>query len=163
MAGYVLHLNTEENITLSAATVRRLIALGNGDAALLYLAILRAHGAAEPEKLARELRWDMPRVRAAEQSLYAAQLVGAPEEPARTVPPIPAPQPPEYTREDVARRLEQDGQFAGLLREVERKLGPLSTPSVKKLLGLYEDLGLPASNAPKAYAAGIRNTWLRCR
>ena len=144
MAGYVLHLNTEENITLSAATVRRLIALGNGDAALLYLAILRAHGAAEPEKLAHELRWDMPRVRAAEQSLYAAQLVGAPEEPARTVPPIPAPQPPEYTREDVARRLEQDGQFAGLLREVERKLGPLSTPSVKKLLGLYEDLGLPA-------------------
>ena len=45
MAGYVLHLNTEENITLSPATVKRLIALGNGDAALLYLAILHARGA----------------------------------------------------------------------------------------------------------------------
>ena len=47
MAGYVLHLNTEENITLSPATVKRLIALGNGDAALLYLAILHARGAAD--------------------------------------------------------------------------------------------------------------------
>ena len=40
MAGYVLHLNTEENITLSPATVKRLIELGKGDAALLYIAIL---------------------------------------------------------------------------------------------------------------------------
>lgn len=38
MAGYVLHLSTEENITLSSATVKRLIAGGSGDAALLYLA-----------------------------------------------------------------------------------------------------------------------------
>ena len=53
-------------------------------------------------------------------------------------------EPPEYTREDIARKLEGDGRFACLLREVEHKLGPLSTPSVKKLLGLYENLGLPA-------------------
>ena len=65
MAGYVLHLNTEENITLSPATVKRLIALGNGDAALLYLAILYARGAADAEKLARELKWDENRLRAA--------------------------------------------------------------------------------------------------
>ena len=45
MAGYVLHLSTEENITLSSATVKRLIAGGSGDAALLYLAILHARGA----------------------------------------------------------------------------------------------------------------------
>ena len=47
MAGYVLHLSTEENITLSSATVKRLIAGGSGDAALLYLAILHARGAAD--------------------------------------------------------------------------------------------------------------------
>ena len=99
MAGYVLHLSTEENITLSSATVKRLIAGGSGDAALLYLAILHARGAADSGKLARE---------------------------------------------DIARKLEGDGRFACLLREVEHKLGPLSTPSVKKLLGLYENLGLPA-------------------
>lgn len=56
MAGYVLHLSTEENITLSSATVKRLIAGGSGDAALLYLAILHARGAADSGKLARELQ-----------------------------------------------------------------------------------------------------------
>ena len=40
MAGYVLHLSTEENITLSSATVKRLIAGGSGDAALLYLSLI---------------------------------------------------------------------------------------------------------------------------
>ena len=142
MAGYVLHLKEEESITLSAATLKRLIGGGNGDAALLYLAILHSHGAAEAEKLAKILSWDEKRVRAAEQALYEMQLVGAPEKP---LPEPPQTQEmPDYTREDIARKLEGDGRFACLLREVEHKLGPLSIPSVKKLLGLYENLGLPA-------------------
>ena len=132
MAGYVLHLSTEENITLSSATVKRLIAGGSGDAALLYLAILHARGAADSGKLARELKWDETRLRAAEQALYEMKLVGAPEK--KEEAPLPPPQqlsePPEYTREDIARKLEGDGRFACLLREVEHKLGPLSTPSV---------------------------------
>ena len=126
MAGYVLHLSTEENITLSSATVKRLIAGGSGDAALLYLAILHARGAADSGKLARELKWDETRLRAAEQALYEMKLVGAPEK--KEEAPLPPPQqlsePPEYTREDIARKLEGDGRFACLLREVEHKLGP---------------------------------------
>ena len=142
MAGYVLHLKEEESITLSAATLKRLIGGGNGDAALLYLAILHSHGAAEAEKLAKILSWDEKRVRAAEQALYEMQLVGAPEKP---LPEPPQTQEmPDYTREDIMRKLEGDGRFACLLREVEHKLGLLSIPSVKKLLGLYENLGLPA-------------------
>ena len=142
MAGYVLHLKEEESITLSAATLKRLIGGGNGDAALLYLAILHSHGVAEAEKLAKILSWDEKRVRAAEQALYEMQLVGAPEKP---LPEPPQTQEmPDYTREDIMRKLEGDGRFACLLREVEHKLGPLSIPSVKKLLGLYENLGLPA-------------------
>ena len=111
MAGYVLHLSTEENITLSSATVKRLIAGGSGDAALLYLAILHARGAADSGKLARELKWDETRLRAAEQALYEMKLVGAPEK--KEEAPLPPPQqlsePPEYTREDIARKLEGDG------------------------------------------------------
>ena len=41
MAGYVLHLSEQENITLSAAVTRRLIDGGDGDAALLYLCLLK--------------------------------------------------------------------------------------------------------------------------
>ena len=144
MAGYVLHLKEEESVTLSAATLRRLIGGGNSDAALLYLAILHSHGAAEAEKLAAMLKWDEARVRAAEQALYEMQLVGAPEKKAAQPPAEPPQETPDYTREDIMRKLEGDGRFACLLREVEHKLGPLSIPSVKKLLGLYESLGLPA-------------------
>ena len=144
MAGYVLHLREEESVTLSAGVLRRLIGGGNGDAALLYLAIVRAHGAESPEKLAGELKWELPRVRGAEQALYEMGLVGAPEKSGEETLPAPPQEAPEYTQADVALKLEHDGKFAGLLREVERRLGPLSTPSVKRLLGLYEELGLPA-------------------
>ncbi len=146
MAGYVLHLKEEKSVTLSAGVLRRLIDGGNGDAALLYLAIVRAQGAALPERLAAELRWDDARLRVAERALCAMGLVGAPEgkpEEAKSPPPQTR-EPSDYSREDIARKLEGDERFAGLLREVERRLGPLSIPSVKKLLGLYEELGLPA-------------------
>lgn len=153
MPGYVLHLREEENITLSARVVGRLIDGGNGDAALLYLAILRDGGAAAPEALSRALSWPIERVQAAEQALRSMQLVGAAEDAlpkAAPAPPqaaesgMPPAAPAAYSREDVMQKLARDAQFASLLREVERRLGPLSTPSLKKLLGLYDDLGFPA-------------------
>ena len=142
MAGYVLHLSEQENITLSAAVTRRLIDGGDGDAALLYLCLLKNRGSASPETLRAELKWDEARRSRAEAALACMGLVSAPKPEEPTPSPVPAPtaERPAYSREDVARKLEQDASFSALLREVERKLGPLSTPSVGKL----EDLGLPA-------------------
>ena len=146
MAGYVLHLSEQENITLSAAVTRRLIDGGDGDAALLYLCLLKNRGSASPETLRAELKWDEARRSRAEAALARMALVSAPKPEEPTPSPVPAPtaERPAYSREDVARKLEQAASSSALLREVERKLGPLSTPSVGKLLGLYEDLGLPA-------------------
>ena len=146
MADYMLHLTQEENIVLGAGIVRRLIEYGSGDAALLYLCLAR-RGSAEPEKLRAELRWSAEQFAAAEGALRAMGLVGAPLTPERPpAPPAPPPETalPEYSREDVMGKLESDASFAALLREVERKLGRLSDPSVRKLLGLYDYLGLPA-------------------
>ena len=61
---------------------------------------------------------------------------------------MPAPPPAdwqtEYTRADMARALE-GAEFAGLTGAVEEKLGKkLTTPDVAILLGLYDQLGLPA-------------------
>ena len=143
VSGYVLHLSEEENITLSAAVTRRLIDSGDGDAALLYICLVKNRGSATPETLCAALHWSEARRSAAEAALARMGLVGVPKsvpEPMRE----PERERPSYTREDVARRIENDGGFAALLREVERKLGPLSSPSVGKLLGLYEDLGLPS-------------------
>ncbi len=41
----------DESVTLSAATVKRLLDRGDGDAALLYLCLLRNDGAIEPQRL----------------------------------------------------------------------------------------------------------------
>lgn len=143
--GYVLHLSEEENITLSAAVTRRLINGGDGDAALLYLCLAKNRGCASPETLCAELHWSEERRAAAEAALVRMELLSAPKKTAAPPPPVPkAQERVSYSRDDVARKLENDSSFASLLREVERKLGSLAYPSVEKLLGLYEELGLPA-------------------
>ncbi len=151
MSDYVLHLTQEENIVLGAGAVRRLIEGGDGDAALLYLCLVR-RGSAEPDALRGELRWNAERFAAAEKMLHTLGLISAPhsasplgENVSRSAaPPVPETAIPDYSRDDLMGKLEGDASFAELLREVERKLGKLSDPSVKKLLGLYDYLGLPA-------------------
>lgn len=48
----------DEGITLTAQAAKRLLDRGDGDAALLYLALLRRHGGVPPRSLAGELRWE---------------------------------------------------------------------------------------------------------
>ena len=64
MASVLVH-TAEENVTLSAQAARRLLEKGDGDAALLYLALLRHHGTVPPRSLAGELRWERSRIEAA--------------------------------------------------------------------------------------------------
>ena len=139
MSSCLVHTE-DEGVTLSAGAVRRLLDRGDGDAALLYLALLRRRGAAPPRSLAGELRWDRSRIEAAESALRELGLV-APAD----VPPAPAEEPPSYQRSDVAERLEGSGEFRGLVGAVEAKLGKkLTTADVGVLLGLNDYLGLPA-------------------
>ena len=73
----MLKMTQEENITLGAGAVRRLIEGGSGDAALLYLCLAR-RGSSAPEKLRAELRWSAEQFAAAERSLRSMGLVSAP-------------------------------------------------------------------------------------
>ena len=65
MASILIH-TADESVTLTAQAVKRLLDRGDGDAALLYLALLRHHGNVQPRSLAGELRWDKSRIEAAE-------------------------------------------------------------------------------------------------
>jgi DnaD/phage-associated family protein len=139
MATVLVH-RPEENVTLSAQATKRLLEKGDGDAALLYLALLRHHGDVQPRSLAGELRWDRGRIEAAEETLRQLGLVAATE-----TPPEPADEKPVYQRSDILERLEGNDEFRLLVGEVERKLGKkLTTPDVGTLLGLNDYLGLPA-------------------
>ena len=140
MASVLIHTG-DESITIPAQVAKRLIESGNGDAALLYLALLRHHGNVMPRSLAGELRWDRVRIEKAELALRELGLIAPAGE---SLPPEPAEEKPAYNRDDVALRLERSDDFRALTTEVEKKLGKkLTTPDVGILLGLHDYLGLP--------------------
>ena len=138
----VLVYTEDQSVTLTAEATKRLLERGDGDAALLYLALLRRNGTVQPRSLAGELRWDRARIEAAEGTLRQLGLI-APA--GQEVPPEPADERPEYQRNDIAARLEKSAEFRNLTSEVEKRLGKkLTTPDIGVLLGLNDYLGLPA-------------------
>lgn len=142
MAGCLLHLPEDDGVTVSGPVLRRLLERGDGDAALLYLALLRRQGTVPPRAMARELRWERPRLEQAEAALRELGLLGT-EEP--SAPPAPEEERAAYQPADIADALESDPEFSNLLEAVERRLGKrLSTQNQGILLGLYADRGLPA-------------------
>ena len=141
MENFTIQLPEEEAVVLSAASVRRLVSAGNGDAALLYLALLENRGKLDPKQLTAALHWSPDRLTKAEYVLLSEGLVSSRQAAVFQEPPD---QRPEYSREDVARQLEGDPRFAQLTANVEGLLGKkLSTPDLDILLGLYDYLGLP--------------------
>ena len=147
MAGVVLHLPEDESVVLSGPVASRLLERGDGDAALLYIAVLQLHGSGDEGRLRSRLGWGEERFRRAAGVLSAMGLLAQPvgDLPAQRPPEPPQrPEKPEYTRADMARALEGK-EFSSLTAAVEDKLGKkLTTPDIGVLLGLYDDLGLPA-------------------
>ncbi len=140
MANILVH-SGDESVTLTAQATKRLLDKGDGDAALLYLALLRHHGTVPPRSLAGELRWDRGRIEAAEETLRALGLIT----PSTESLPEPADERPNYQRDDISRQLESCEEFRLLTGEVERRLGKkLTSPDLSILLGLYDHVGLPA-------------------
>ena len=132
-------------ISLSSRTADKLIGQGDGDAALLYLYLLRTNGLYDPAQAAKSLHWEPQRVVDAFTALEQLTLV---EGPAAEDPVTDAPSPdraPDYTTDEVSRELDNaSSPFRGLLAAVEDKLGKkLPMHSLKLLLELYDYLGLP--------------------
>ncbi|MBP1736492.1 MAG: replication protein dnaD [Oscillospiraceae bacterium] len=129
-------------VAMTAEAADRLIKHGAGDAALLYLALLRGENREGTRKL---LRWTAERLDAAGDALTRLELISgeaAPEPP----PSRPAlEEPPEYTSADLARELEGTSPFAMLVPEVERRLGKFLSPAdLKTLYLIYDYYALPA-------------------
>ena len=152
----------ERILSLSAGAAERLIAAGNGDAALFYLALLR-HG--ETAAARQSLGWSDARCAAALEELVRQGLARGNVESAASA---PADEPPDYQRSDLMAALEHDGSFAALHKAVEAALGkPLSEADLKGLYTVYDYLSFPpeliytlvgwcVSEAERKYGPGRR-------
>ena len=78
ISDYILHLPEAESVTLSGPTALRLIRCGDGDAALLYIAILKNRGGGDDGKLRAQLGWDREKFRRALNVLAQQRLVALP-------------------------------------------------------------------------------------
>ena len=130
-----------EILSMSAQAARLLIESGDGDGALLYLALLECGG--DAARAAARLRWEDARLRPAWERLAALGLAQAPAG-------APAPPPrqddrlPEYTRTDIAAALGREPDFLALCRELEGMLGRVfSDNDLKCLYTIYDYLGFP--------------------
>ena len=130
-----------EILSMSAQAARLLVESGDGDGALLYLALLECGG--DRDKAAARLRWGDERLRPAWERLARLELAPAPGG-------VPAPAPrqddrlPEYSRGAIAAAMEQEPVFQGLCREMEGRLGRIfSDNDLKCLYTMYDYLALP--------------------
>lgn len=130
-------------LSISAEEADKLLSLGSGDAALLYLWLLRNDGRFDREKASSELKTARS-VPAAMALLRSAGLV---REETGAVKPLEAPvreELSEPTATEITDYAQQDAGFRRLVREAPDRLGRvLSGGDLKILYGIYHDLGLP--------------------
>ena len=139
-----------ETLSIGLHDADTLISAGSGDAALLYLYILRRNGRLDPERAREELRLG-DRLDAALSTLQKLGLVRTPGgqtairmQGFQKLAPGSSPDFPIYTVADVQRAAESADGFRRLLDEAAKRLGRLlSGNDMMILFGLYDYLGLP--------------------
>lgn len=128
-----------EILSMSAQAARLLVEAGDGDCALLYLALLES---GDTGKAQRALHWGEERLTAAYGRLAQLGLVAAEKAPA----PVSKTEPeelPQYSRKDIADALEREVEFCALYREVERLMNkPLTDADLQCLYAIYDGLAL---------------------
>lgn len=138
MDGKRYRIQGANTLSLPAEDAEKLLALGDGECALLYLYILRCGGTLDTAAASRALSRTGEQIGAAARRLSGAGLLTAGDAP------LPGPDElPVYRTEDILRRSADDGAFRALLGECQRVLGhTLSGPDLNTLFGIYDRLGM---------------------
>ncbi len=133
-------------LTIGAEDVEKLLRLGSGDAALLYLFLLKNGGRLDREEASRSLRLSRPLEEGMALLRQAGLIRGeTPSAPRAPEAPKEREELPEYTAAEVRSRADADPGFRELLAETSDRLGRvLSGADMKILFGIYNDLGLPS-------------------
>ena len=129
---------SDEKKLLSPEEADKLLASADGNAALLYLHILRG-GSAAPAAAARELRRSEADMLLALRTLRQLGLLRPAQEPLRdeTL--------PQLTTRDLKEVASKDPDFQSVVAEAEKALGRVfSDNDLRILFGIYNHMGLPA-------------------
>lgn len=132
-----------DSISMSAQIADALLKKGNGDAALLYLYLLRHNGTLDTVAVGRALRWKQERLDAALSPLLELGIGEA------SLPPSADPDqglsPADYSRKELAEALtDPKNDFCALLSHVESTLGKkLNERELKLLLSMRDSTALP--------------------
>ena len=134
-----------DTITLSGHTVDKLIRTGDGDAALLYLFILKVRGECTSGEIAKSLRKNTGDIASAMALLSRIGLIRCDD---AVDPPAPEPDeadgPRRYSPDEIKREMETGSGFPIIVEETQRSLGKiLSSDELERLLGIYDGLRLP--------------------
>ena len=135
-----------DTVTLAQQTVDKLLRAGDGDAALLYLYIIKTNGQSSPEDAAAALNKGPGAIASAMAVLSRLGLIkcGENDEEPQTPPALRQESPREYSPAEIERELEHGADFKAVLEETQRSLGKILSPDeLQRLFGIYDGLRLP--------------------
>ncbi len=123
---------------VSCETLDKLITIKDGDAALLYLYVLRNGNGADEKEAIRALEMSQDRYDKAVFSLSGLSIPPAKEKDKQQ-------EAPKYTPDELRRAREDDHRFSAVCSSAEDTLGhTLTEPQLRCLLTAYDHLGLSA-------------------
>lgn len=132
------------NLSVPAPHADKLLAMGDGTCALLYLYALRGSGGFATESAARDLKRTPAEIDRAAEKLAQNGLLSNSGNLEVSKLPLPAEELPQYQAEDIASAAKRDPGFSAVVDETQKILGKtLSRTDVETLFGIYDHLGLP--------------------
>ena len=135
-----------ETVTLAVSTINKLIRAGDGDAALLYLFILKTRGESDATQAAAEMGKNPGEIRTAMAVLSRLGLVQLDDDndvPAHDTLDAPLAEPRQYTIDEIKNELEYGSVFHTLVEETQRRIGKIMSPDeMLRLFGIYDGLRL---------------------
>jgi len=137
-----------ETVTLTGQAIDKLIRTGDGDAALLYLYILKTHGDSTATQAAKALDKSKGWVASALAVLSRIGLVEVEQETETgskaSDRDTSVYEPHAYTEDEVKEALTSGSDFTIVVEETQRRLGKILSPDdLLRLFGIYDNLRLP--------------------
>jgi DnaD/phage-associated family protein len=129
------------NLAVPAQHADRLISMGDGTCALLYLYALRENASFTAEGAAKALCRTPAEISAAAEKLRSSGLFSAEK---KAFAPRPAEELPQYPVGEIIKTAKTESAFQAVIDEAQHIFGKILTgPEINTLYGLYSDLALP--------------------